>query len=142
MEQLRDIDVGILVNNVGMSNIGYLHEIAPGRLLNEINVNCVPMTILSGMVIQRMLQREQRSAIINISSVAGQNPCPFISTYSATKAYNDFFSKSIGMEYDEKIDVLSVQPMFVESNLSKATRGFGVATRNQCAGAALKSLGL
>lgn len=80
--------------------VGYLHEIAPGRLLNEINVNCVPMTILSGMVIQRMLQREQRSAIINISSVAGQNPCPFISTYSATKAYNDFFSKSIGMEYD------------------------------------------
>lgn len=106
MEQLRDIDVGILVNNVGISNIGkqgnylgYIHEISPGRLINEINVNCVPMVILSNLIVQRMLQRESRSAIINLSSIAGIYPCPYVSTYSATKAFGDFFSKAIGMEY-------------------------------------------
>lgn len=32
--------------------------------------------------------------------------------------------------------------MYVESNMSKVAAGQGVATRNQCASAALKSLGL
>jgi len=53
------------------------------------------MTILSNWVIPRMLKREKRGAIINLSSVAGQYPLPYISVYSATKAYNDFFSQSI-----------------------------------------------
>lgn len=46
-----------------------------------------------------MMKREQRSAIINLSSVAGEYPLPYISVYSASKAYNDFFSQAIEMEY-------------------------------------------
>jgi 17beta-estradiol 17-dehydrogenase / very-long-chain 3-oxoacyl-CoA reductase len=119
MEQLRDIDIGILINNVGISNIGrlttnigYLHEISQQGLLKEINVNCVPMTMLTSLVVQKMLKREPRGAIINLSSIAGVNPCPYISTYSATKAYNDFFSKAVGMEYSGNINLTQIKLMF------------------------------
>lgn len=71
------------------------------------------MTIMSHLMIPIMLKREKRSAIINLSSVAAENPIPFISTYSASKAYNDFFSQSIQMEYAHKIDILSLRPMYV-----------------------------
>jgi 17beta-estradiol 17-dehydrogenase / very-long-chain 3-oxoacyl-CoA reductase len=77
-----------------------------------------------------MLKREKRSAIVNLSSVAGEYPLPFISVYSATKAYNDFFSQSIEMEYSQKIDILSVKPLYVESNMSKMKKSCTVASKN------------
>jgi len=100
------------------------------------------MTMMSHLLLEKMLKRDRRSAIINLSSVAGENPLPFISVYSATKAYNDFFSQAIQMEYSHKIDILSLRPMYVESNLSKKKKSFTVASRNECAQAALKYLGI
>ena len=67
---------------------------------------------------------------------------PYISVYSATKAYNDFLSQALEMEYNGKIDVLSVRPMYVESNLSKMKKSCTVASKNECAQASLKYLGL
>ena len=74
--------------------------------------------------------------------MAGENAIPFISVYSATKAYNDFFSQAVQMEYADKIDTLSLRPMYVESNMSKMEKSCTVATRNQCARAALNYLGI
>jgi 17beta-estradiol 17-dehydrogenase / very-long-chain 3-oxoacyl-CoA reductase len=42
-----------------------------------------------------MLKRQKRSAIINLSSVAGEHPLPYLAIYSSTKAFNDYFSQSI-----------------------------------------------
>ncbi len=77
------------------------------------------MTFLTHYLLPQFLKREKRSDIINLSSVAAENPIPFISTYCATKVYNDFFSQSIQMEYSHKIDILSVRPMYVATGLSK-----------------------
>ena len=75
--------------------MGYLHEIPDKRLINEININCVPMTLMTNYIVPYMLRREKRSAIINVSSYAAENPPPYVSTYGATKAFNDAFSKAI-----------------------------------------------
>ena len=91
------MDVSILVNNVGISNIGFFHEIADKRIINEINVNIVTMAMMSHHMIGRMLKRKQRSAIVNISSFSAEHPIPYVSNYSATKVYNDFFSRAIEM---------------------------------------------
>jgi len=113
LEQLKDIGVGIFINNVEMVNSGYLHEISQVQLINEIDFSWVFIALLSNLLIQRMLKRGTRSAIINLSSVGGQNACPYISNYSATNAYNDLFWKAVDVEYDGKIDVLSVKPIYV-----------------------------
>ncbi len=78
-----------------------------------MTINILPMTIMSHEAIPRMLKREKRSAIINLSSVAGQYPLPYLAVYSSTKAFNDFFSQSLEMEYSNKIDILSVKPLYV-----------------------------
>jgi 17beta-estradiol 17-dehydrogenase / very-long-chain 3-oxoacyl-CoA reductase len=88
------------------------------------------MTLMTHWLVPKMLKREKRSAIVNLSSVAGEYPLPFISVYSATKAYNDFFSQSIEMEYSQKIDILSVKPLYVESNMSKMKKSCTVASKN------------
>ena len=100
-KELDGLDISILVNNVGISNIGYFHEIPDKRILNEINVNIIPMTMMSHNIIPQMLKRKHRSAIINISSFSAEHPIPYVSNYSATKVYNDFFSRAIEMEYHD-----------------------------------------
>jgi 17beta-estradiol 17-dehydrogenase / very-long-chain 3-oxoacyl-CoA reductase len=86
------------------------------------------MTFLAHFLLPIFLKRERRSAIINLSSIAGEYPIPFISTYSATKAYNDFFSQALQMEYSYKVDILSVRPMYVETGLSKMKKSCTVAS--------------
>lgn len=100
------------------------------------------MVLMTNYIIPYMLKRERRSAIINVSSFAAEHPVPYVSTYSATKAFNNFFSQAVGMEYENQIDVISLRPMLVESNMSKQKASCSVATRTQCTQAAIKYLGL
>ena len=100
------------------------------------------MTLLTHWLLPGMLARDHRSAVINLSSVAGEYPLPYLAVYSATKAYNDFLSQSLDMEYAHKVDVLSVRPMLVETNLSGAKQSCTVASTSQCAQASLKYLGM
>lgn len=86
--------------------------------------------MMTHMLIPKMIARNKRAGIINISSISGSNPIPYISVYSATKAFNDYFSQSIEMEYSYKIDILSVKPLLVESALSKQQKSCTVASRN------------
>lgn len=96
-KELEGLNISILVNNVGISNMGHFHEISDKRIINEINVNIIPMTMMSHYMIPHMLKRKQRSAIVNISSFSAEHPIPYVSNYSATKVYNDFFSRAVEM---------------------------------------------
>lgn len=62
-----------------------------------------------------MEKRKQKSAIINMSSFASQFP---FGIYSATKVFNDFFSRSLNFLYKDKFDVISVRPRWVNTKLS------------------------
>ena len=42
-----------------------------------IIVNCYPVTLLTRALINMMLKRNNRSGIINLSSVAGVHPTPY-----------------------------------------------------------------
>ena len=50
-----------------------------------IIVNCYPVTLLTRALINMMLKRNNRSGIVNVSSVAGVHPTPYDQVYSATK---------------------------------------------------------
>ena len=93
-ERLADKDIGILVNNVGVANEGlkYFHDETKEKMWNMINVNIGAMTMMSKIVLPRM-EAKKKGAIINVSSAASFGPNPFLTMYSATKAYVDFFSR-------------------------------------------------
>ena len=93
-ERLADKDIGILVNNVGVANEGlkYFHDETIEKMWNMINVNIGAMTLMSKIVLPRM-EAKKKGAIINVSSAASFSPNPFLTMYSATKAYVNFFSR-------------------------------------------------
>jgi len=121
-EQLRGLEVGILVNNVGM---GYdfphfLTELATNQdYAKLINVNCNGVTLMTRLILPQMVERK-KGVVINISSFSGAIPTPLLTVYSATKAYVDFFSRGVQAEYSSKgIIVQSVLPGFVATKMSK-----------------------
>lgn len=113
---IKDLDVSILVNNVGVLYPNYLDKISESAIKESIIVNCVPQAVLSKYFIPLMKARNNRSAIITLSSFSSTFPIPSLQIYAATKSYNDYLSKTIGKE-NPKIDCLSVKPYYVATNM-------------------------
>ena len=87
----------LLVNNAGFGTMGHFAELEPERELEEIRLNVIALVRLTRAALPGMLAR-RRGGIVNVSSLAGENPGPFTATYAATKAYVTSFSESLHEE--------------------------------------------
>ena len=118
-KSLEDFDISILVNNVGAEIIRQFEDTPIEVLKQIVTVNTAPMVFLTKMLIEKMKRRKHRSAIINISSLSAVNPIPFFSTYSASKAFTDFFSRALAQENrGSKLDILCVKPGYVSTKMT------------------------
>ena len=122
----RDIDgldIGVLVNNVGML-YDYPEEfldVAGGyqKIRDLISVNINSMNTMTRLCLPQMVSRGC-GAVINIGSLAGVSPAPLVAAYAATKTYVEKFSTTLHQEYARKgITVQCVHPGFVKSNMSQ-----------------------
>eukprot|EP01017_Pseudomicrothorax_dubius_P030741 TRINITY_DN3859_c0_g2_i2.p1 TRINITY_DN3859_c0_g2~~TRINITY_DN3859_c0_g2_i2.p1 ORF type:complete len:137 (-),score=37.68 TRINITY_DN3859_c0_g2_i2:135-545(-) len=67
---------------------------------------------------------------------------PYTTVYSATKAFDDFFSRALALEmYQEKVDVLTLRPFYVTTPMSAMKTGFDTITADDCVRAALGKAG-
>ena len=62
---------------------------------------------MTSIVLPGMSERK-KGAIINVSSASGALPTPFLSLYSATKSFVDFFSEAVKVEYAKKGVIVQV----------------------------------
>ncbi|EGC36080.1 hypothetical protein DICPUDRAFT_78235 [Dictyostelium purpureum] len=125
-KQLGGLDIGVLVNNVGISyeHPMYLDELQPSTIESLINLNVRSLTVLSKFVLPTMSEKK-RGCIINLSSFSGIAPSgvALLSVYSGTKAYVEKFSLALNTEYAKRgVFVQCITPGIVVSNMSKVRR--------------------
>lgn len=122
--EVSSLDVGILVNNVGISYAcpELYADLDEDRATKLISMNVETVTYMTRMVLPGMVQRK-RGCIVNISSAASMITNPMLAGYSAAKAYIDQFSKGLNAEYASKgIDIQVQNPLYVVSKLSGIKR--------------------
>lgn len=102
--------IDVLVNNAGMGLTGASEEnsIAQSQKLFDINVFGVMR--MTNAVLPHMRARG-RGRIVNISSIFGFMPAPYMASYSATKFAVEGYSESVDHEVrDDGIRVVLVEP--------------------------------
>ncbi len=102
-----------------------------------IVVNCFPIVFLSQIVIKIMNKRKLKSAIINVSSFITSMEIGYAQIYNASKAFDDFFSRSLAIEYRGEVDILSLRPLFVPTNINNNIQDPTSINVDQCAEGAL-----
>ena len=93
--ELDQIDVSVLVNNVGTFNHCNYVDLKEDELKHELTLNIIPISLLSRYMIPRMLQRNTRSGIINLSSSSVLFEFVGGAGYCSTKLFDDFLSKTL-----------------------------------------------
>jgi len=144
--ELDQLEVGVLVNNVGLS-YEYperLDRIEGGlqRVADITIINTVPTTVLSAHVLAQMAQR-QRGVVINVASSAAYHTLFYWAIYSATKKYVCWLSSILRKEYATLgITVQTVCPMMVATKMSKVRKtSFFTPGPEQFVKAAIRSIG-
>jgi short-subunit dehydrogenase len=98
-ERLRSagIDVDFLINNAGFGSRGPFGQADPARQLEMIDVNVRALVELTRLFLPGMLARK-RGCILNIASIAGFVPGPYMATYYASKAFVLSFTEALAAE--------------------------------------------
>ncbi|MGH3830868.1 MAG: SDR family NAD(P)-dependent oxidoreductase [Pseudonocardiaceae bacterium] len=91
------IEVEFLVNNAGVGTSGAFAELDLGRELDLIELNVKALTQLTGLFLPAMIARRS-GRILNVGSLAGFLPGPFMATYYASKAYVLNFTEALAYE--------------------------------------------
>jgi short-subunit dehydrogenase len=106
----KGLTIDLLVNNAGFGDYGDFAERDGERQLKIIQLNIMALVDLTHKFLPLMRQRRSGS-IINVSSIAGFQPMPYISVYAATKAFVISFSEALWAENrDYGVKVLVVCP--------------------------------
>lgn len=145
-ETIEGLDVGILINNVGVSYpyAKFFHEVDEELLRNLVKVNVEGTTKVTHAVIPVMLRRK-KGAIVNIGSGSATviPSDPLYAVYAATKAYVDQFSRSLYVEYKKLgIDVQCQVPLYVATKMASIKRSsFLVPSTDGYAKAGIRYIG-
>lgn len=117
----------VLVNNAGVGIGEAMHELTTKKVDLQLDVNvrgivlmtreCLPMLREAGAETRKAL-------IVNMASIAGVTPQPWLSVYSATKAAVLAWSRSTQREVSsDGIQVTALAPGFVDTAMTDFVKG-------------------
>ena len=122
--------IDILINNAGVSLIGPVEKtsIEEGQALFDTNV-FGPLRMMRAVL--PSMRQARHGLIINLSSVLGFLPAPFMGLYASSKHALEGLSESLDHEVrDFNVRVVLLEPSFTRTNLdvnsAQASEPFGI----------------
>uniref|UniRef100_A0A8C3APT7 3-ketoacyl-CoA reductase n=1 Tax=Cyclopterus lumpus TaxID=8103 RepID=A0A8C3APT7_CYCLU len=116
---LTGLEIGVLVNNVGVSYTYPEYYLQIPQLDNFIT-NMINVNVTSVCQVSSSPTTLSKGVVLNISSASGMYPLPLLTVYSSTKAFVDFFSRGLQEEYRRQgIIIQSVLPFFVATKMTR-----------------------
>jgi len=96
-DRLRGEPIAGLCNSAGFGTSGVFYTLPIERESQEVTLNVLALTELTHAALPGMVERGA-GAVMNIASIAGFQPLPYMAVYSATKAYVQTFSEAVHEE--------------------------------------------
>lgn len=123
-ERVKNEKIDLLINNAGFGDCGNFSETSLDKELEMINLNVRAYHVLMKLFLQDFVKRNY-GRILNIGSMAGFMPGPYMATYYATKAYIVNLTLAVYEELKKehsqvKISVFCPGP--VKTNFSKRAK--------------------
>ena len=131
------LDVDILVNNAGFGLHGEFLDTDIDRELRMIQVNVAALVHLTKLFAPPMVHR-RRGGIMNVASIAGVFPGPYMSIYYASKAFVLSFTESLAQELRDsgvKVSALCPGPTTTEFHDVAGGKNTRLMTRGSVADA-------
>ena len=85
-KKLKDEKIDILINNAGFGDAGNFTETSLDKEMDMIDLNVKAYHILTKLFLRDFVKRDY-GRILNVASMAGFMPGPYMATYYATKNY-------------------------------------------------------
>jgi short-subunit dehydrogenase len=107
-------NITLLINCSGFGKFSATMDTSVEGNLNMMDLNCGAVLAMCQLSIPYM---EKGAKIINIASVAGMQPIPYINVYGATKSFVLNFSRALNRELKrDGISVMAVCPFWTKTN--------------------------
>ena len=113
------VPIDILVNNAGLGHYGEFYASPLAEQLSMVQVHCHATLALTHLFLSGMVKR--RSGYVLIVATTAVVPAPYITTYSATKAFEQLFAEGLAEEvarYGVLVSALCPGPTATEMNAS------------------------
>ncbi|MDW4548406.1 SDR family NAD(P)-dependent oxidoreductase [Defluviimonas sp. D31] len=111
-EQIRDIEIDVLINNAGIGYSGSIAEVDVELVRENFEVNVFAGIELTQLALKGMIAR-RRGSVIFISSIVGRMSVPFLGPYCMTKHAIEAAAEALRAEMDvlgANIQVALIEP--------------------------------
>ena len=104
MNKVKDLDIGLIVLNAGIMNVGYFDKKSGRQLQEMMDVNAYSLCILLKMFLPQLDRRcnsEKTSGVCITSSLAGWATTGGNTTYHATKVFVNYLHRALHKEIQQ-----------------------------------------
>lgn len=109
--------IDVLVNNAGVSLVGAVEETSIAEATSLFDTNVLSILRTTQAVLPHM-RKQSQGRIVNVSSVLGFLPAPYMGMYAASKHAVEGLSETLDHEVRQfGIRVALVEPSFTKTNL-------------------------
>ncbi|MBN1647493.1 MAG: SDR family oxidoreductase [Spirochaetales bacterium] len=139
--------IEILINNAGIGVFGLCENLAAADVDAMIQLNITALTLLCGSF-AGYFRKQGKGYILNVGSMAGNWPEPYLASYAASKSYVNSYSIALALELrGSGVSVSCVEPGFVNTAFDdnaqiKSENYRKFSSKNSLSAARVASIGL